>query len=72
MPARLPAVDLTPQRRTLSAEPPPVRANPGSLRAATTPPPRKHASWSLPKPIPLQETVAGRRHPAPVQPARKE
>jgi S-DNA-T family DNA segregation ATPase FtsK/SpoIIIE len=72
MPARLPAVDLAPQRRTLSAEPPPVRANPGSLRAATTPPPRKHASWSLPKPIPLQETVAGRRHPAPVQPARKE
>ena len=59
-------------RRTLSADPPPLRANPGSLRAATTPQPRKHQSWSLPKPIPPQETVAGRRQPLPVRPADKE
>jgi S-DNA-T family DNA segregation ATPase FtsK/SpoIIIE len=52
-------------RRTLSAEPPPVRSNPGSLRAATTPPPRKHQSWTLPPPIPPRETVAGRRHAQP-------
>ena len=59
-------------RRTLSADPLPLRANPGSLRAATTPPPRKHQSWSLPKPIPPQETVAGRRQPLPVRSADKE
>jgi S-DNA-T family DNA segregation ATPase FtsK/SpoIIIE len=70
---RVPAADhVTLPRRTLSAEPPPLRANPGSLRAATAPPPRKQASWSLPKPIPLQETGAGRRHPAPQHPADKE
>ncbi|MDB5758594.1 MAG: cell division protein [Burkholderia sp.] len=72
-PARSSIADqATLPRRTLSAEPPPLRANPGSLRAATTPPPRKQASWSLPKPIPLQETVAGRRHPAPLHPAGKD
>jgi S-DNA-T family DNA segregation ATPase FtsK/SpoIIIE len=70
---RLPPADLAAApRRTLSAEPPPLRANPGSLRAATAPEPRRQASWSLPKPIPLQETVAGRRQPAPLRPASKE
>ena len=65
-PARSAAADTASQsRRALSAEPPPLRANPGSLRAATSPPPRKQPSWSLPKPIPLQETVAGRRQPSP-------
>jgi S-DNA-T family DNA segregation ATPase FtsK/SpoIIIE len=68
--SRTPAADPVAQsRRALSAEPPPLRANPGSLRAATTPAPRKHASWSLPKPIPQQETMAGRRHPVPSRPA---
>ncbi|HEX8884001.1 MAG TPA: hypothetical protein VF797_05890, partial [Noviherbaspirillum sp.] len=61
----LPGDTLLP-RRTLAAEPPPVRSNPGSLRAATTPPPRKHQSWTLPPPIPPQETVAGRRQAQPV------
>lgn len=71
--ARVPAADpVALPRRALSAEPPPLRANPGSLRAATTPPPRKHASWSLPKPIPQQETMAGRRHPVPSRPAEKD
>jgi S-DNA-T family DNA segregation ATPase FtsK/SpoIIIE len=70
---RVPAAEqVALPRRTLSAEPPPLRANPGSLRAATTPPPRKHASWSLPKPIPQQETMAGRRHPAPPLPADRD
>ena len=70
---RVPAADhVTLPRRTLSAAPPPLRANPGSRRAATASPPRKQASWSLPKPIPLQETVAGRRHPAPQPPADKD
>ncbi|MFL6717482.1 MAG: DNA translocase FtsK [Burkholderiaceae bacterium] len=58
-------------RRTLSAEPPPARSNPGSLRAATTPPPRKHQSWTLPPPIPPQETVAGRRHAQPIAATEK-
>ncbi len=70
--ARPPAADPAAlPRRSLSADPPPLRAIPGSLRSSTTPPPRKQASWSLPKPIPLQETVAGRRHPAPFQSADK-
>ena len=71
-PARAaPAEPLSHPRRTLSAAPPPLRANPGSLRAATTPPPRRQPSWRLPKPIPSQETVAGRRHPSPLVPAEK-
>jgi S-DNA-T family DNA segregation ATPase FtsK/SpoIIIE len=66
--SRPPAADpVALPRRSLSADPPPLRAIPGSLRSSTSPPPRKQASWSLPKPIPLQETVAGRRHPAPFQ-----
>jgi S-DNA-T family DNA segregation ATPase FtsK/SpoIIIE len=44
-----------------SAEPPPPRAHPGSLRASTAPAPRKSESWTLPSPIPAQETVASRR-----------
>jgi S-DNA-T family DNA segregation ATPase FtsK/SpoIIIE len=48
-------------RMPFSAEPPPPRAHPGSLRASTTPAPRKAASWKLPAPIPAQETVASRR-----------
>ncbi|WP_194711120.1 DNA translocase FtsK [Noviherbaspirillum soli] len=66
----LPGEALLP-RRTLSAEPPPARSNPGSLRAATTPPPRKHQSWTLPPPIPPQETVAGRRQAQPVASTEK-
>jgi S-DNA-T family DNA segregation ATPase FtsK/SpoIIIE len=72
-PMRFPAAEQLPlPRRVLSAEPPPLRANPGSLRAATETPPRRQASWSLPKPIPPQETVAGRRQPPPLRPADKE
>ncbi|MBK4735642.1 DNA translocase FtsK [Noviherbaspirillum pedocola] len=48
-------------RMPFSAEPPPPRAHPGSLRAQTTPAPRKAESWKLPAPIPAQETVASRR-----------
>ncbi|MET0962131.1 MAG: DNA translocase FtsK [Noviherbaspirillum sp.] len=67
---RLPAAaEALSPRRALSAEPPPLRANPGSLRNATAPPPRRQASWSLPKPIPPQETVAGRRQPSPAHAA---
>ena len=68
--ARTPAADpVSLPRRNLSAEPPPLRVNASSLREATTPPPRRQPSWSLPKPIPLQETVAGRRQPSPPPPA---
>jgi S-DNA-T family DNA segregation ATPase FtsK/SpoIIIE len=69
---RLPAAEPVLARRSLSAEPPPVRSNPGSLRAATAPPPRKHQSWTLPPPIPPQETVAGRRQAAPIRQTAKE
>ena len=58
-------------RRTLSADPPPLRSNPGSLRAATTPPARKQQSWTLPPPIPPQETIAGRRQSQPVAATEK-
>src|SRR5436190_16980226 len=41
-PMRFPGAEQLPlPRRVLSAEPPPLRANPGSLRAATETPPRR-------------------------------
>jgi S-DNA-T family DNA segregation ATPase FtsK/SpoIIIE len=69
---RLPAAEPVLARRSLSADPPPVRSNPGSLRAATAPPARKHQSWTLPPPIPPQETMAGRRQALPLRQPAKE